>query len=393
MPARYAFPRGGTVSGAYEENEGNLGCMNRVLTFIGTRPEIIKMSPLFPRFDEIFDHTIVHSGQHYSSNLDICFFDELGLRAPDFNLEVGSASAGTQLSRVIVSLGSLLDSIQPEVVVVQGDTNTSLGGALAANKAFDSRMKLVHIEAGARSFLNNQPEELNRKLIDQMSDLLFAPYENDKDNLLREGIDERRIHVVGNTVVDSCRRTAGLLNGYSFAHQFGLGTGEFAVATFHRQENVDSQEALLGIVNALNEISGSIPVIVPLHPRTRKMMEKYGIRFESTSVWGIGPIGYRDLISLIVGCRFCVTDSGGIQEECGVLGKPAVILREKTEHVRYIESKLHVLTGNEPSRIIEESRELLKDEVLSKRRDIKQDFEPQTSVRITAVMVEWLKQK
>jgi UDP-N-acetylglucosamine 2-epimerase (non-hydrolysing) len=362
--------------------------MKRVITLIGTRPEIIKMSPLLPRFDEFFDHCIVHSGQHYSSSLNASFFDELGLRQPDIDLRVGSGTAYTQLSALISLFGNLLDSKHPDVVVVQGDTNTALGGSLAVKKTSNSGTKLVHIEAGARSFLQNQPEELNRKLIDQMADLLFAPYKNDKNNLLLEGIEGKKIHVVGNTVVDSCKRMAKLLDGYSFASTLGFASKEYVLATFHRQENVDNEEPLTKIVRALNEIGGTIPVVVPLHPRTEKMMKLYGVNFNPNSVLKIDPIGYRDLISLIVDCRFCLTDSGGVQEECGVLGKPAIILRKSTEHMRYIESSLHVLADCNFKNIVREFRELMVDKILTKRSAAVQNDDHQTSDQIQKIMQE-----
>ncbi len=311
------------------------------------------MSPLLPRFDERFDHLLVHSGQHYSANMDAIFFDQLHLRAPDFTLDAGSRPPGEQTATIMIRFEEVLMQEKPDMVVVQGDTNTALAGALASAKHRQDGVRLAHVEAGMRSFLPMQPEELNRKLIDQMSDLLFVPEERDRQNALREGIGDERIVVAGNTVSESCLRARSLPGGAEILAQLGVDSGRYVLATFHRQETVDTAESLASVCRSLVELSGRIPVVVPLHPRPGKMILAQGVEFNSPGLSIIEPVGYTEMIALLDNCRFLVTDSGGLQEEAAVLGVSAIVLRERTEHTAYVDSGLHRLVGTDARRFRE----------------------------------------
>ena len=357
--------------------------MKKLLTIIGTRPEIIKMSALIPEMDRGFEHVLVDSGQHYSARMHSIFFKELRLRSPDHSLKVGSHRPAKQIALILERFEEVLLNVRPAAVVVQGDTNTALAGALAASKHRDTGVRIIHIEAGARSFIPDQPEEINRRLVDQMSDLLFAPYEADRDNLIREGIDGRRIRVVGNTIVDGCRRIASTLDGTPEAARHGLTPGAYVFATFHRQETVDDESRLRAVCEAFSEISSLIPVIIPLHPRTRKMLEHHQATLGGPGLIVIEPLGYRSAVSLLRDCRLCMTDSGGVQEEAAVLGIPTLILRESTEHMRYVQAGMHVVVGTDRGCIVKEASFLLNSQKeYDRRKNSRISFTEDTTAHI-----------
>lgn len=355
----------------------------KILTLIGTRPEIIKMSPLIPELDNVFEHLLVDSGQHYSPRMHAIFFQELQLRQPDFFLKVGSHLPGEQVALILERFDEILTSVRPNAVIVQGDTNTALAGALAVSKHWGSGIRLIHVEAGTRSFISDQPEEINRKIVDRLSDLLFAPYADDCENLLKEGIDTERIKVVGNTVVDGCRRIAATLNETSESSKYGLQSGAYILVTFHRQETVDEESRLREVCGAILEISSSIPVIVPLHPRTKKMLLHWKMDFKAPGLVTVDPLGYGSAVSLLRDSRFCITDSGGVQEEAAVLGIPVLVLRENTEHKRYVEAGMHRIVGTNRHRILKEARLLLQDpKEYMNRKQSRISFIPNTTARI-----------
>ena len=333
-----------------------------IFTLIGTRPEIIKMSPLLPLLDNCFCHTLIHSGQHYSFSMNGNFFEELSLREPDVCLEVGSHSPGTQTALILLKFEKLLLKGIPDAIIVQGDTNTALAGALASAKHREKGVKLIHVEAGTRSHNKWQPEELNRKIVDQLSDLLLVPHEKDLENLEQEGITDSKIVVTGNTVIESCMRISKLIDGTDICRDYGIERGKYTVSTFHRQENVDDAKKLQSICKAIKEISNEYSVIVPLHPRTKKMLGEFGITLSGKKLKVIAPVGYRDMIALLKNSRFCLTDSGGIVEESAILKIPGLILREETEHRQYIEIGMHRLVSTVAENIVKESKILIEDD-------------------------------
>ena len=325
----------------------------QIAIVLGTRPEIIKMSPIIRYCEERnLDYSLIHTGQHYSYELDAAFFHGLELPRPDYKLDVGSGTHAEQTGKILVGLESILIRDKPDVVLVQGDTNTVMGSALAAAKL---NVDVGHVEAGLRSWDRTMPEEVNRLLTDHISRYLFAPTEKAKANLLREGIDEKKILVVGNTVVDA------VLQNIEIAHQrssilrdLDVAPGRYFLITTHRQENVDNQTKLESLIAALEALYSTyaIPILFPAHPRTSKRLREFGLSVPE-GVHIIDPQGYLAFLLLEKSARLILTDSGGIQEEACILHVPCVTLRENTERPETLDVGANVLTGMDPERILE----------------------------------------
>lgn len=296
-----------------------------VATVFGTRPEIIKLAGIIDVLGPCV--RTIFSGQHFDHLLSKVFFDELQLPPPDVMLAVGGRSRGQQIGELVVRLEQELTEQRPEVVVVQGDTNTALGGALAAN-ALD--IPLVHVEAGLRSFDRRMPEEHNRVVADHLADACLAPTEQARDNLLAEGIPEARIRVTGNTVVDAAIRLLPAAGERAeLLEQLGLKAGAFVLATFHRPENVDDADQLGALLEHLSDLE--LPVLFPVHPRTRQQIQALALDAEVAGVDMVAPLGYRAFLSVAAECAFLVSDSGGVQEEASVVKRPAIVVRRSTE--------------------------------------------------------------
>lgn len=346
--------------------------MKKLITLIGTRPEIIKMSALLPLLDQEFDHILVHSGQHYSPSMDRIFFEELRLKEPDICLKVNIKLPGKQLGIMIAKFEKILIEELPDAVIVQGDTNTTLAGALAVAKHRDKKIKLIHVEAGARSFNNYQAEEINRKLVDQVSDLLLVANRNELKNITREGLDIKKAVVTGNTVIESCLRMADIVDQEGILYKYGVQKGKYIVVTFHRQETVDDRGKLDEICRAIRKISEGYIVVLPLHPRTKTMINRFGINLSGSKLRITGPIGYGDMIGLIKNCRFCLTDSGGLQEEAAVLQTPTLILRNETEHVKYVKAGINKIVSTKYHNILKQANQLINDDKeYIKRKSVK----------------------
>ncbi|VVB67699.1 UDP-N-acetylglucosamine 2-epimerase [uncultured archaeon] len=325
---------------------------------LGTRPEIIKMSPVIRECKRRnLDHFVLHTGQHYSYEMDKIFFEELELPPPEYNLDVGSGTHAEQTGKIMAGVEKVLIERKPDVVLVQGDTNTVMAGALAAAKL---HIKVGHVEAGLRSFDRSMPEEINRIVADHISDYLFAPTENSKNNLLKEGIPKEKIHVTGNTIVDSVyqnleisRKKANVLE------KLGLKPKEYFLVTAHRAENVDDPERLGEILKGLELVGKefSLPVIFPIHPRTRKMVQRFGFEFDG--IRAIEPVGFMEFLQLEAGARLALTDSGGVQEETCILGVPCVTLRENTERPETVDVGSNTLAGARAGRILEGAGQML----------------------------------
>ena len=324
----------------------------RIGIILGTRPEIIKMSPIISLCEERpLDYYVIHTEQHYSYNMDKIFFEQLHLPSPKYSLGVGSGSHGAQTGKMLEKIEEILVSDPVDVVLVQGDTNTVLAGSLAASKL---NVRLGHVEAGLRSFDSSMPEEINRRVSDHVSDYLFAPTETSREYLLNEGISDELIHIVGNTVVDALYRNIELSKeiGESQLDALGLKKKEYFLVTAHRAENVDNRDRFSKILLALDLLAekyGS-DVIYPIHPRSRKMMEAYDLN--SNNVQFVDPIGYFEFIQVMNNARLVLTDSGGLQEESCVLGVPCVTLRDNTERPETIKVGSNVLSGIEPENIL-----------------------------------------
>ena len=326
----------------------------RLILILGTRPEIIKMSPIIRECEKRgIDYFTLHTGQHYSYEMDRIFFEELELPSPEFNLEVGSGSHAQQTGRIMAGVEEVLDEEKPDVVLVQGDTNTVLAGALAASKM---HIKVGHVEAGLRSFDRRMPEEINRVVADHISDYLFAPTKTASENLLAEGIPEEKISVTGNTIVDSVYQNLEISKRkVNPLEDLGLEEKGYFLATAHRAENVDDRARLKEILEGFSLISEefSLPVIFPVHPRTRKRIEEFN--FDLDGVRAIDPVGFLEFLQLEAGARLALTDSGGVQEETCILGVPCVTLRDNTERQETIEVGSNILAGVDALAILDKT--------------------------------------
>jgi UDP-N-acetylglucosamine 2-epimerase (non-hydrolysing) len=319
---------------------------------LGTRPEIIKMSPIIrllrERQDEYF---IVHSGQHYSYDMDKIFFEGLGLPVPDFHLDVGSGSHGEQTARVLAGTERVLLQEKPDTVLVQGDTNTVLAGALAAVKL---HIDVGHVEAGLRSHDRRMPEEVNRILTDHISEYLFAPTRESRDNAVLEGIPADKIYVTGNTIVDSVQQNLLIAETKrSILDEYCLKRGKYFLVTAHRQENVDDRSRLRNLFKALEALREeySMPIVFPVHPRTRRRIQEYQLEVPR-DVTIVPPTGFLEFLVLEANARLVLTDSGGVQEETCILKVPCVTLRESTERPETIDVGSNILTGLTPEEIL-----------------------------------------
>jgi UDP-GlcNAc3NAcA epimerase len=322
----------------------------RILSVVGNRPQFVKSAPVSLAFKERgVEETLLHTGQHYDPELSQVFFEELELDPPARQLEAGSGTHAEQLARMLPGIEQAAVEDRPDWVLVYGDTNSTLAGALAGAKA---GFRVAHVEAGLRSFDLTMPEELNRMVVDRVSALLFAPADVAMTNLRREGIVDG-VRVVGDVMLDANLRLAPIARARSQAlAEAGVEAGGYALATVHREANV-RETALGGIVDALNALEE--PVVFPLHPRTAAAIEEQGHRL-SGHVHARPPLGYLDFAALASQARVILTDSGGVQKEAYWYGVPCVTLRESTEWVETVELGWNRLAGSDPHRIVEEAR-------------------------------------
>ena len=303
----------------------------RIVFVLGTRPEIVKLAPIIRACDRAgVDHSVVHTGQHYSERLDGVFFDNLELSAPEYNLEVGSGDHAAQTGEMVTRLGEVCDWESPDVVIVQGDTNSAFAGGIVASKRDAT---LAHVEAGLRSFDREMPEELNRVLVDHAADYLFAPTEEAADQLRTESVPDRRVEVTGNTVVDAVRQHAAMAREKSDAlTALSLQGTPFALLTAHRPGNVDDPERFQGLLDGVGRYAEQqdLPVVYPVHPRSRDRIDEFDLDVPD-AIDCVEPLDFLDFLRLESEADVVFTDSGGVQEETCVLGTPCVTIRESTE--------------------------------------------------------------
>lgn len=308
-----------------------------ILTVLGARPQFIKAAVVSEALHaERIAEVIVHTGQHYDADMSEVFFQELGLREPKYNLAVRSDSHGRQTGRMLSALEGVVEQEKPDWVLVYGDTNSTLAGALVAAKM---NIALAHVEAGLRSFNRRMPEEVNRLVADTLSDVLFVPTIRARDNLLHEGIETRRIFHVGDVMFDVALSQSQRAKAEStILASLGIDEGEYILATIHRAENTDDRARLQVILSALDEVSKKLPVILPLHPRTAACMERWGIAVSSNGALRvILPVGYLDMVRLELSAAAIVTDSGGVQKEAFFHKVPCVTVRAETEWTELVD--------------------------------------------------------
>lgn len=324
----------------------------KIAVVVGTRPEIIKMSPIIRECERrSVNFFILHTGQHYSYSMDQVFFEQLELPESKYNLDVGSGTHGEQTGKILMGIEKVLTEERPDIVLVEGDTNTVIAGALAASKL---HIRVGHVEAGLRSYDRSMPEEINRVVADHVSDFLFAPTEKSKQILLDEGVESEKIFVTGNTIVDSVYQNIDLADKkMNLLDELGLQSKRYFLVTAHRQENVDDKERFQGILQGLSRLHETygLPIVYPIHPRARKMMERFGLDADGVKL--VEPVDFLGFLQLENNARLVLTDSGAVQEETCILGRPCVTLRDNTERPETLDVGSNVLAGVNPKKIIE----------------------------------------
>ena len=311
-----------------------------LITIVGARPQFIKAAAVSAALamHPAVRERLLHTGQHFDDNMSEVFFRELGIPAPAWNLGIGGGPHGAMTGAQLAAIEQVLMAERPDAVLLYGDTNSTLAGALAAAKL---HIPVAHVEAGLRSFNRRMPEEINRVLTDHVSQWLFAPTESAVLNLQREGIDAAKVHRVGDVMFDAALHFSGVARARARRHPvFADVAGRaFVLATVHRAENTDAPERLRTIVAALAALAGEIEVVWPMHPRTRNVLAQMGVAVDSApGMHCVGPLGYLDMIEMEQAAQMVVTDSGGVQKETFFFGKPCVTLRDETEWVELIES-------------------------------------------------------
>ena len=322
--------------------------MKRLITIVGARPQFIKAATLSRQFGLMgVDEKIIHTGQHYDANMSDVFFEEMEIPKPTYNLDIHGVGHGAMTGRMLEGIEEILLNELPDGVLVYGDTNSTLAGALAASKL---HIPVVHVEAGLRSFNMQMPEEINRILTDRISDLLLCPTDTAIHNLQREGFNNFNTKIVknGDVMQDAAIFYAAKAEEKSNVLK-SINLSRYILATIHRQENTDSPENLQNIITGLNEINRQIPVVVPIHPRTRNILAQLNI---VPAFKLIDPVGYFDMIVLLKNCEMVITDSGGVQKEAFFFGKHCITMREQTEWVELVENGFNTLTGSDAEKIV-----------------------------------------
>jgi UDP-N-acetylglucosamine 2-epimerase (non-hydrolysing) len=321
--------------------------MAKIAVFAGTRPEFIKLAAIIWQIIENNEDLLfVHTGQHYDYNMSLQFIDELSLPKPKYSLDVGSSTPGAQTASILERAENVLKCENPDFVLVEGDTNSVLGVALASAKL---RIRLGHVEAGCRSFDRSMPEELNRVVVADCATLNFAPTKKCVDNLLHEGVNPTSIHLTGHPIVDAINKLKRKIGSSKVLDNLGLTNEKYALLTVHREENADNKERLKNILQAVKDID--VEVVFPIHPRTKKNMRTHSIRLGS-NVIATAPLGYFDILNLIKEARAVITDSGGIQQEACILQTPCITIRDRTEWTETVDAGLNVLCGTDRKRIV-----------------------------------------
>jgi len=354
--------------------------MLKLLIIVGARPNFIKIAPLIEEINRVnklkylrtypLKFCLVHTGQHYDYEMSQIFFQDLKIPKPDYNLGVGSGSHALQTAKIMEKLEPVILKEKPNLVIVVGDVNSTLAGALVAAKLRCSQLLITnyqlpliaHIEAGLRSFDMTMPEEINRRLTDHISDLLFVTEPAGVKNLLNEGIHKEKIYLVGDIMIDALVKSKPKIQKSKILSKLNLKKKNYAVLTLHRPSNVDDKKILSNLISTFNEIQKKIKIIYPIHPRAKKQIKKFGFKTRLKKMKNFiitSPIGYIDMIKLVRGSKFLMTDSGGLQEETTFLKVPCLTLRETTERPITIEKGTNILCKRNKEKIIKEVKKIL----------------------------------
>jgi len=333
----------------------------KILNIVGARPNFMKIAPIhrLMQNSEKIDPVLLHTGQHYDQKMSKIFFNDLEMPEPQIYLGVGSGSHAEQTGKVMMELEKIVMQLKPDLVLVVGDVNSTLAASLVATKL---HIPVAHVEAGLRSFDRNMPEEINRIVTDSVADLLFVTEKSGETNLLNEGVVQNKIYFVGNVMIDSLFYFLEKAKQSKILEQLDLVEQPYSLVTLHRPSNVDSQQSFANILNAFEKIEKKIPIIFPIHPRTKKMIEQLGFGEKIKRMQNLrmtDPLGYLDFLNLMKNAAFLLTDSGGIQEETTVLGMPCITMRENTERPITVELGTNVIVGMNTEKIISESLKVL----------------------------------
>lgn len=361
--------------------------MKKIISVVGARPNFMKVAPLhkaFQNYKNEIKHIICHTGQHYDEKMSKIFFEELEMPEPDFYLGVGSGSHAEQTAKIMIEFEKILLKENPDLVVVVGDVNSTIACALTAAKL---NIKTAHIEAGLRSFDRQMPEEINRILTDSISDFLFVSEKSGLENLHREGVDPKKIFFVGNIMIDSLVARIAKADNSDILNQFNLNPGEYVLATLHRPSNVDNQENLTQIIDALEEIGSIKKVLFPVHPRTKNNIYKFGINNRiNGNIILTEPLGYIEFLSLIKNSALIITDSGGIQEESTFLGVQCITARSNTERPITVEVGANHLLGSNYEKIKNTAIDILNGK--KKKCSIPALWDGKTAERIATIIAK-----
>lgn len=331
----------------------------KIITIVGARPQFVKAAALSREFEKhaSIEEIIVHTGQHFDDNMSEVFFREMEIPKPKYNLNINSVGHGAMTGRMLEAIEKILLDEKPDLLLVYGDTNSTIAGALAAKKL---HIQVAHVEAGLRSFNMDMPEEVNRILTDRISDYLFCPTQTAVDNLLKEGYENIDTTIIkSGDVMQDAAEYYSLTSAEKATVANKITYDKFILCTLHRAENTDNKENLTGIINALNTINKTIPVVLPLHPRTKGKIADLGLKMEFNT---IAPVGYFDMIELLKKCTLVMTDSGGLQKEAFFFKKNCVTMREQTEWVELVENKVNVLVGSDTQKIIQGVEQMLQNQ-------------------------------
>jgi UDP-N-acetylglucosamine 2-epimerase (non-hydrolysing) len=371
----------------------------KILCVVGARPNLMKIAPVIKALKagpQPFDVCLLHTGQHYDSVMNDQFFAALGIPKPDINLDVGSASHAVQTAEIMRRFEPVLAQEKPSAVLVVGDVNSTIACALVSSKM---GIKVIHVEAGLRSFDRGMPEEINRVLTDQISDILFTTERDAAENLQREGIARERVHFVGNVMIDTLKSQLpravpmlGTLRQSGIPAAFLKGKSEYGIVTLHRPSNVDDPAILRSLLRTVAQVSETLPIIFPVHPRTRGRIESNGLMelIAAANIALLPPQGYLEMLGLMKDARLALTDSGGIQEETTALGVPCITLRDNTERPITVTEGTNTITGTDPQKILSAVKDVL--QTGGKAGKSPELWDGKAAPRIAAVLHDWLGQ-
>lgn len=364
----------------------------KVVNVVGARPNFMKMAPIIDAMNAYpyrLDHMLVHTGQHYDERMSKAFFDDLGMPKPDLDLEIGSGSHAEQTAKTMMAFEKVCIEKNPDLVMVVGDVNSTIACALTAKKL---GIPVAHVEAGLRSRDMGMPEEINRLCTDAISDYLFTTDVLASENLVNEGVSEDKIHFVGNVMIDTLMKHHKMAVDLPLMRNLGLERRSFATLTLHRPSNVDDPEILRGILEALKEISEKLPIVFPIHPRTRKKIEEFGYGPYLSSgapargIWAVDPLGYLEFLHLNTNARLVLTDSGGLQEETTILNVPCITLRHNTERPITCTQGTNQIVGNRKEDIIKAFDGIIKSQSSGGKRP--DNWDGKTAQRIVEILLK-----